>query len=324
MAWDEDDDFTSILMPLEITDAAIIALTAGGVALGEDVAANPAWVAGTTYTEGQTVHSPVTHRVYESLKGGNVGKDPTKPANQFNATGTPTWWVDIGPTNRRAMFDGLISTPTAGASPLTVTLRAGAFNGFALFGLDGDTISIEARSAPGGTVIYTTGGDIPLEGSMPADYYDYFFAPFKPLTQFTATGIEPYSSAEITITVKKGTGDAKIGMVALGDVKPLGVPQRGVRVAPRTYSYIADDAYGNTTIKRRPSATGLSIPVTVKYEDADDVVQTIQNILDVPVAVIGSIAQYHVKLSTFGLVSGDMDYSTYPERTLNLSVKGFI
>lgn len=318
----EADDFTSILMPLEITDAAINTLTANGVALGEDT--NPAWASGTTYTEGQVVHSPVTHRVYESLKSANTGKDPTKASNQFSAAGVPTWWVDIGPTNRRAMFDGLISTPTSGASPLVLKLRPGAFNGIALFGLDGDTIAVEARATPGGEVLYTTGGDVPLEGSAPADYYEYFFEPFKPQTQFTAVGIQPYSSAELTITVKKGTGDAKIGMVAVGDLKPIGVPERGTRVSPRTKSYISEDGYGNTVIRRRPSATDLAIPVKVALEDADDIVQTIQNVLDVPVAVIGSIAQFHLKMSTFGLVSGEMDYSTYPDRTLNLTVKGFI
>jgi hypothetical protein len=321
MSWDDDDDLTSVLVPITITSAMIQSITANGVALPEDPTAP--YAAGTTYAAGARAHSPVTHRVYESLQANNTAHDPADPVNQFNASGTPTWWVDIGPTNRWAFVDTLISTPTSGASPLVITLRPGAHNGFALYGLDADTISVVDRAAPGGTVIYTTGGDVPLEGSMPADYYEYFFDAFKPKTEFTATGIEPYGASEIVITLKKATGSPKIGMLAIGDVKPLGVPERGVRVSPRTYSYISEDAYGNTTIKRRASAKGITIPVRVELENADDVLQTVENLLDVPVAVIGSNAEFHNKIGTFGLISGDMDYSTFPHRILNLTVKGF-
>jgi hypothetical protein len=315
------EDYTSILVPVTLDDSRITSITENGVPLAEDD--EPAWVAGTTYAEGDRVHVVSTHRVYESLKAGNTGKDPTKPASRFNVSGTPTWWAEVGPTNRRAAFDGLISTPTAGASPLVFTLRPGPFNGFALFGLEGDSTEITARTAPGGPIIYMT-GDTPLEGSAPADWYEYFFDPFKPMTQFVATGIQPYGASELTITIRKGSGDAKVGMIAVGDMKAIGVPERNSRVSPKTYAYIAEDGYGNTTIRRRPSATNLSLALKVPLENADDVIQTVQNLLDVPVVVVGSVAQYHTKMSTFGLVSGEMDYSTYPDRTLNLSVRGFI
>jgi hypothetical protein len=322
MAWDDDDDLTSVLVPVTITAAMVQSITTNGVALPEDTTS--AWSSGATYAIGDRRHSATTHRVYESLKDGNLNHDPTDITNQFNASGTPTWWVDIGPTNRWAYTDSLISTQTTGASPLVITLRPGAFNGFAMYGLDGDTISVVVRDAPAGNVTYTTGGDVPLEGSMPADYYDYFFAPFKPLTEFLSTGIDPYGASEIVITLKKASGQPKIGMLAIGDAKPIGVPERGVRVSPRSYSYFEEDKFsGGMKITKRPSAMGVTIPVRVEYENADDVLQTVQSLLDVPVAVIGSNAEFHNKLSTFGLISGDMDYSSFPDRILNLTVKGF-
>jgi hypothetical protein len=316
-------DLASVLVPIDLmnTAGAINAITANGVSLAEDTTG--AWNSGTTYATGQQAHSPITHRVYESLKDNNTNHDPTVLANRTTATGVGTWWLDIGPTNRFAMFDTLISSQTSGASPLVVTLRPGPFNGFALFGLDGDTIAAEVRDAPGGNVIYTTGGDVPLEGSMPADYYEYFFTPFKPQTQFVEDGLQPYGSAEIKVTIKKGTGNAKIGMFSIGDLKPLGIPESNSSFEPRTYSYISEDAFGNTTIKKRPSAVNLSLQIKVAIEDVDDIDQTVQNLLGTPVAVVGSNAQFHTKLSTFGLVSGRMDYSTYPDRTLQLTVKGF-
>lgn len=320
--FDEDIDVASVLVPVTITPSVITSITANGVALPED--SNAAWSSATTYTIGQRVSSATTHRVYESLKDANTNHDPTVLANQTTAAGVGTWWIDIGPTNKWAMFDGIISTPTQATSPLVITLAPGAFNGFAMFGLDADTISVVVRSAPGGTVTYTTGGDIPLEGSMPADYYEYFFEPFKPQREFQVTNIEPYASSQIVITLKKGSGLISLGMISVGDVKPLGTPEKSTRVSPKTNSYISDDAYGNTTIVRRAKSRPLSMSIKVPLENADDVIQTIEDLIDIPVAFIGSKAKFHTKLSTFGLISGEMDYSTYPDRTLNLSMKGFI
>lgn len=317
----EYNDWTSILVPTVITSAMITAMTANGVAVPEDLTAT--WNSGTTYSIGQRVHSTSTHRVYESLKDTNLNHDPTVLTNQTTAAGVGTWWLDIGPTNKYAVFDALINTKTEGASPLEITLAPGAFNGFALYGLDADTIAVEALSAPGGDVIYTTDGDIPLEGSMPADFYEYFFDPFKPQTQFIATNIQPYGSSEITLTLKKGTGSPKVGMWAIGDMKPVGMPEKNSSFEPRTYAYIAEDAFGNTVIKKRPNAVNLALQLKVPLEDADDINQTIEDLLGTPVAVVGSQAQYHTKLSTFGLITGRMDYSTYPYRTLSLNVKGF-
>lgn len=321
MAFDDDTDTASVLVPIAITATMITSVTANGVTLPEDP--NPVWASGTTYAVGQRVYDATTHRVYESLKDSNTGHNPTDPTNQFTSAGVPTWWVDIGPTNGWAAFDPLISTQISGASPLVITLRPGAHNGLALFGLDGDTISVVDKAAPGGEVIYTTGGDVPLEGSMPADYYEYFFDPFKPQTQYIATGIQPYGAAELTITIKKGTGNAKLGLVSVGDVRPLGTPERNSSFEPRTYSSIVEDAYGQTRIRSRPNAVNLSMTINVEMSEADNVAQTLQDLLGIPVAVIGSTAQFHTKLSTFGLISGRLDYNTFPDRKLSLTVKGF-
>lgn len=316
----ESSDYASVLVPVQITDAMVASITSNGVALPED--ASPPWASGTTYALGQRAHSTVTHRVYESLKDGNTNHNPTDPTNRTTATGVGTWWIDIGPTNRWAMFDGLISSQTVANSPMVIKLRPGAFDSFAIFKMQATAIHTTVDDAPGGNRVYDY--DSALEGSAPADYWEYFFEGFAPRREYIVTEMEPYALSELTLTITTGNGQVKLGMLALGIQKILGAPERGTRVAPKTYSYIAEDAYGNTIIKQRPSAMGVTIPIKVALEDADDVLQTVQDLLAVPVVVIGSRDVFHTKLSTFGLISGDMDYSTFPDRTLNLTVKGFI
>lgn len=313
-------DAVSVLAPIPLTSSRIESIWAGGTTLPED--SSPVWNSATTYDLGARVHVPDAKRVYESAQGGNVGRDPAQPSNQFNAAGVATWWIDLGPTNRAAMFDSVISTPTAGASPFEIILRPGAFNGIAMFGLDADHLDIEVTDPDSGAVVYSY--DAPLEGSAPVDYYEYFFEQFKPQTQFIATGIEPYAGARVRITLTKATGLAGIGMLAVGDLKPLGVPQRGASVEPVDYSYVSTDQFGNTVVKRRSSATGMSVQARMDIDDANTVLNTVKDLLGVPVVVIGSRAAGYEAMTVFGLLSGRLQYDTYAQPSLNISVKGLI
>lgn len=318
--YDEIDDACSILVPVDIlgTAGAIAAITADGVALPEDP--NPVWAVGTSYDIGDRVHLPGTHRVYESLKDSNVGKDPSVLANRTTATGAGTWWLDIGPTNRAAMFDGLVSSQTSAASPLVITLRPGAFNGFALFGVDADEMDIRVRAEPSGQIIYDE-VDTPLEGSRPADYYEYFFERFKPLRQVIRVGLDPYGSSEITITLRRGTGDVKLGMLAIGDLRPVGIPQRDASVEPEDFSIIKEQ-FGVRQVTRRGNATGMSISTIMEKEDAGSVLETLKEVLGVPCVVIGSSAAMFEWLTVFGLISARLTPVPWPYATLNISVKG--
>lgn len=322
--FDYDDDALSVLVPLDVTNTGgvLSSVTAAGVALAEDT--NPAWASGTTYAAGARVYLLSTHRVYESVQAGNLGKDPSLPANQYNASGVATWWIDIGPTNKYAMFDGLITSQTATASPLVITLTPGSFNGFALFGIDADSFSVTVKDAPGGNVIYSE-PTTPLEGSMPPDYYEYFFdLRFKPLRQLIRSNLEPYGSSEITLTLNKGSGQVKLGMFAIGDLRPMGIPQRDAKVEPQDFSYFKQDAFGNSTVKKRANATGMSISCVMGIDEAGTVLDTVKEVLGTPVVVVGSTKTMYEWLTVFGLISGSMTPNPYPYVTLSITVKGFI
>lgn len=320
--YEEMGDACSILVPTDVVNnpGVLWSVMANGSEIPEDP--SPPWSSLQTYELGARVYSSATHRVYESAQSGNLGKDPTLPTNQFSASGEFTWWIDIGPTNKYAAFDGLINSQTSGASPLRFTLAPGAFSGFALFGIDADAFSVEVRDSVDGTLIYNE-PSFPLEASQPEDYYEYFFEPFKPLKQVIRTGIEPYSSAVVTLTLFKGSGEAKLGMFAIGDLRPVGVPQRDATVEPQDFSYFRQDAFGNSVVKKRPSATGMRIRTVMDKDDAGVVLDTIKDVLGVPVVVVGSQESKYEWLTVFGLISGSMTPTPYPHATLDISVRGF-
>lgn len=316
MPFVDQTDNVRLMAPITITSAMI---TANNIT-PEDPAA--AWLVGTTYNIGDRVFLASTHKVYESLKASNTGKDPSVDANRFDATGTPTWWFEVGPTNAWAMFDGLVSTQSSRAASIAVTIKPGAFNGFAMFGLDGDHIHVVVKDATGGNVIYDYDRD--LESSAPPDYYEHFFDPFRPQTVLIATGLDPYAGSEITFTITKATGNAKIGMFACGDMRPVGAPLRGASVEPVDYSFISTNEFGITEVKKRYNATGMAISAKMPIEDVNLVLDTVRNFLGTPCVVLGSEVTHYEGMAVYGLVSGRMGYDEYGASTLNLTVKGLV
>jgi hypothetical protein len=323
-AFDDEstDDACSVLVPVDGTIPGVLqSMQGGGADLPEDPSAQ--WSATVTYKIGDRTHLNNTHRVYESIKDGNTGRDPSSPENQYNAAAVPTWWIDIGPTNKFALFDGLVSSQTSSPSPLVIKLTPGSFNGFALFGLDADSYSVEVRDRPNGAIIFAE-YNVSLDGTDPADYYEYFFSRFKAKRQVIKTGIEPYSTSEITLSLYRGSENVKIGMFAIGDLRPVGIPQRDASVEPQDFSYVKQDAFGNTTVQRRANATGMSISTMMYKDDAGAVLETLREVLGTPVVVVGSRAENFEWLTVFGLVSGRLTPAKYPYVTLSINVKGLI
>jgi len=303
-----------VLVPLAVTTAMLTSSTITEPAAGETV-----WAAATTYTVGQQVIRVETHRIYENLI---AGANSTLPEN------APTRWLDVGPTNRWAVFDSLVSSPSVIVTPLTMVIRPGFFNSLALYGLDGATVSVSVKTAPAGTVFYTKTIDL-IE--PPLDYYDYYFGAIRASSKAFFNGILPQADPELTITVSAGAGIAvKAGMIAIGNLRSLmlsegfGGTLAGAKAKPITYSYISTDAFGNTKIIKRAKATDLDIRAVVPKADADAALLTIQSVLDIPAVWIASDQPGYGGLSVFGLASGDVTYEGPVYSTININVKGLI
>lgn len=302
----------SVLAPNTITDAMLTSSTVPE----NDYAA---YSAATTYAIGDRCISTVTHRIYESLKASNINHDPTNILNQAAGTG---WWNDIAPTNKWAAFDGIVSTPTIGATPMTMVLAPGAFNGLYVGGIDAADIAITIKDASGGNVVFSYSGI--LEGSMPDDYFEYFYDPFKPQTDYFLNNLDAYANCQITVTLNNGASNCKAGIIALGDNRKLGFTQKGPKAKPKTYSYIKVDGFGENTIVRRKASTDMSATAILEIADANSVVTTLQSVLDVPCVFACSAGAQFSALRVFGLGSGEISYDNPYFCQISLNVQGLI
>src|SRR5688572_26434651 len=121
-----------VIPPMEITDSILTSSNVSEPDLGNGDAA--AWNSGTTYAQGDTA-SIITggvHRVYESLQAGNLNHLPPTPPIETNE-----YWIEVGPTNRWAMFDLFRNSQTERTSPIEVELTPGQrVNSIAILGLE--------------------------------------------------------------------------------------------------------------------------------------------------------------------------------------------
>ena len=203
-----------LLQPLAITDAA---LASSSVAENDA----PAWVATTTYPKGARVISAARHRIYESLVAGNKANDPAEAGGM---------WLDLGPTNRWAMFDAALGTSTSSAASIVVRINAGADNAVALLDVKGATVRVQATG------------------------YDRT----QPVGEAAITFLDlPANPGQITVTIA-GTGTKSVGTLLVGRLVALGVTEASPTAGITDYSRKEVDDFGEVTIVERPFAKRMA------------------------------------------------------------------
>jgi hypothetical protein len=302
----------NILMPLTITSAMLSSST-----LAEPAASETAWVSAGTYVAGDKRIRTGTHRVYNCILG-HTGRT-AYPEDDT------TYWEDYDPTLKWAPFDSYVSTPASLASPLTYVMLPGFFDAISMYGLTGTGVTITHKATAGGTVLETRTISLYAES---LGMYEYLFGPKNPKSKIVETGFALRPASEVTISVT-GTGTVSLGMCNIGSYRSLvsdwGGTQYGASVEPVTTSRITTDATtGKVTIKRGNAATGLRASVALPLADANYALQSVQEVLDVPVSWIATGATGYEGLNVFGLGSANLSYAGPDLVQLNINVKGMI
>lgn len=232
-----------VVRPVEITDARFVSST-----LTE--AEYSAWSSATTYAAGDTrIHE---HYIYESLQGTNLNHEPTGET-------TDTWWLKIGPTNRWAMFDQEINTGSTGSSPITIVVAPGYINSVVLLDVEADSATVTMHD--GATLVFTQ--TVSLVESSIASWTDYFFEPFLYATQKIIDGLPYYLNGQVTVTITKASGTARVGGVVFGNSFEIGDVLSGARSGITSYSRIETNAFGVTQMVRRLSAKRMSLNLKI-------------------------------------------------------------
>lgn len=300
-------DYITVLEPILLTDSMLTSST-----VPDPDTSDPAlWVAASTYAIGDFVRRP-NHRIYRALL---AGVDAGLPEN------TPLRWFDYDNTNRWGMLANKKGSPTVSGSPLTVVLHPGRANALWMK-LDATGVTVTVKDAPGGTVVYTKTSD--LEGSEPADYWEWCFDPFQPSTDLLLDDLPPYGDMEITVTATSG-GTINFFALLVGSITFLAETTVGCSAKPRSLSTINVNSNGDNITKDGAATKDLTLKgIITKIDDADYTVDTVSRLLTKNCLWSGSANANYTALRAYGIGSLQADYSEPLLVYVNINVLGVL
>ncbi len=290
-----------IVQPQPVTDSVLIAT---------DVAesAFPVWSAGTTYALGARVHLVSTHKVYESTIAGNIGNNPASTLQ----------WVEVGPTNRWALFDRSNSTQTVKSTSFFYELApVNAFNAVALLGLTGaQTLRVRVDHTTLGS-LYDRTLDLT---SLPAQagWWEWFYGERRGPTLAVLADVPGIIGSELRIDVT-GTTALAAGVLVFGQAKEIGLlVQQGARVGIQDYSRKEVNEFGDTVLVQRAFARRASFDLPIKAELVDEAIDYLASIRATPCLFIAPRYESAVIYGFYKEFDVNIAYSAVSECSLQV------
>jgi len=293
-----------LIPPMVVTEAMLIST---------DVAEadHAAWSSATTYSLGQRVI--YQHKIYESLQANNLNRTPSTMAS---------WWLLVSATNRWRCFDLSTSTQTTKTGSMTYTLRPGRIvNSVAIINARAKTVRV--RMVSEAVTVYDKTKS--LRGSITeSTWWHYFFGDVDPITDVLFLDLPSYGSADIIIDIDAGTDQAAVGVMALGQLKDLGLKIRyGVELGILDFSRKERDDFGEVQLVQRGFARRAEFPCFCSTKMVDAIIRNLAAVRSTPCIWIGT------ELTTSTIVYGwYRDFSiqvSYPQISdFSIEIDGLI
>ena len=328
-----------VLKPLALTDAMLHSSSV-------PEADHAAWVAGTAYAEGARVIRLTTHRIYQCIAAVSGAVVPESDALN---------WVEVGPTNRWAMFDSKVSTATVGAEDgLQVVLKPGRCNGLAMLEMEGITAftitcvyAVTARGGAGALTVVvreyafgielTTTTDtrgpagtpvgmvtlvysVQLQSRSVSNWTDYFTAP--PVVKNDVFIGFP-GRADMTVTLNIASASPQVGALMVGNFIELGDAGYGVSSTIDDYSVVTTDEWGVSRLVERDYTKRVNYPLTVENWAMRRAFSTLSSLRATPAVFIGSDDYRYTPFTVFGRVARfnvALSFATYS--IVNVEIQG--
>jgi hypothetical protein len=315
----------NILLPKTITAAMIGAGT--NIPVVDAAVGEVLWTTGGTFTVGQRrVWDGYTYECVQAIAGA--------PANTYTPGTTaaaPFWLKDEGaPTNRMAPFDKYLFTKARRTGSVTYVLNVPFATGLAIYGIEGDAISITVKAGAGGADLIPP---VALELWQQAfGEFEYLFGDLQRGTYYTLKDLPLHPSTEIAITVSRNTGsvEAAIGFISVGTWKRLLAPQQngtggaqyGLEASTKDYGYTKDYEDGTYVDVPGRKSTNINLSCVIDADQAPAAKALLDQILGKAVAVEVSDLPKYSHLATVAKVTGSIRTTSWTTAEVALQLKG--
>lgn len=295
-----------MIRPMAVNDAALLSSNIAET----DYAA---WAVGTTYALAARVMvvAANVHKVYESLQAGNVGHTPAT---------SPTWWLEVGNTNRWRMFDQSITSQSSNADSIDVSMQTtGRIDSVALLNVSAATAHIQMTDTVDGTVYNKTYNLVSDSGIT--DWYAYFFEPIARKTDLVVSDLPVYSGAVVRVLLSEAGNTVLLGALVVGLSKQVGGTQYGAKIGIQDYSVKTRDAFGNYSILERSFNKTAAFTLLVDNGFVDQLFTMLSSVRATPVVYVGS--DNFSSMAVYGFFK-DFDITvSYPKHSIcTLQIEG--
>jgi hypothetical protein len=265
-----------------------------------------AYNAGTSYDSTARIADATSHLVYESIQNANLGQSILDT----------TFWVEVGPTNKYAMFDEVNTTASSAGGSIVVTVApAGRIDSVALFNLEAATVHIVSSTSG-----YDETYDL-TETSGIDNWYSWFFEPITRRKQLIVSDIPAYLDPTITVTIDNGTDIASVGTMIVGQALDFGMTLADSNSGILSYSKIDANQWGDYTITRRKSVKKISLQVVVDNAIVDKVRDQLGDFDAIPTAWQGT--EDFSALAVYGIYRNFTIAFSYPTQSVcSLDLEG--
>jgi hypothetical protein len=285
-----------VIVPLPIT-------TSGQLLASNAVeTAYPAWVTATSYTAG------VSFVLYNNRKYECLITHTSGPSTLPDAIGGVTW-LDLGPSNKWAMFDQEVSTATSVVGDLIVTVKpsVGSLTPYfdtvcVLAVTQASSVRVQVYNGPVANNILVYDSTTNLDGTFIGDMYQYYFAPFDVKSEVIFGGVPPYLNAEVVLTITANTGGSTVtcGSLICGLSSELGAVQLGASSGITDYSIKETNAFGVTTFVKRNAAKRTNYTLWINNSQIRRVYSVLSELRATPCVWLGSEEYTYSPLIVFG------------------------
>ena len=264
-----------VVKPVTITDAVLTSSS-----IPEPDSGETEWTPG-TYTLGARVIKSSTHRTYQAVVDPSTTTDP-----EVGVLTDPPSWVDVGATNRWAMFDTVNSSASETTAQLVVTLTPGQIvNSVAGFSIEQVTDANVTVTDPIEGIVYNQ--DLPFsDDSAVSDWYQYYFSPIVRAAEFILLDLPAYPNAVLTITFNGN--NIKVGSFVIGSQLDIGIANFGTSVQLLDFSRKETDAFGNVVITPGRTSKLVNYDVTIDRSKVSYVFNTLSKLTSIPCVWVGT------------------------------------
>ena len=253
----------------------------------------------------------------------------TSTAPPLRLTGTDPLWIDLGPTNRWAMFDAMMSTQTTLTTSetypkLEVVVSPGICNGVAVLDITG-VASVKCEMFNGATLVYTeTKG---VDNTFISNWYEYFFEPYDTYTDLLFGPLPPFPSATVKLTFTPTTVGTtiKCGAALYGTTVEIGAVEYGATAGITDYSRKETDEYGITTLVERGFSKHASYNMQIENRQLRRVFSTLAALRATPAVWVASDDYKFTPINAFGYPKDwgiNVQYADYS--SVSLDIEGML